>query len=103
MLPAKRKGSYIQHSGDWSCGAQKADMENKEVIDMDKETHTNNTNTTIEKTKSRMTEKSIRLTSGDSEIVFVSNDKDDSIKDMSDHAERLLRKIDKRIDVDYIG
>lgn len=71
------------------------------MIDIDKETHTNVTNTTIEKDK-QVTEKSIRLTSGDSEIVFVSNDKKDSIIDMSNHAEKIFGRINKKTDVDYI-
>ena len=69
---------------------------------MDKEIHTNVTNTTIEKDK-QITEKSIRLTSGDSEIVFVSNDKKDDIVKMSNHAEKIFNKIVKKTDVDYIG
>ena len=69
---------------------------------MDKETHSNNT-VTIERTTNNKTEKTIRLTSGDSEVVFVSNDKKDSIEDMSNHAEKIFNNIVKKTDLDYIG
>ena len=72
------------------------------VTDMDKTISTNTTNTTIEKDR-QITEKSIRLTSGDSEIVLVSNDEKDSIIAMSNHAEKIFGRINKRADVDYIG
>ena len=69
----------------------------------DQDTHTTVTNTTIEKDKSKVTEKSVRITSGDSEIVFVSNDKSDDVTIMALHAEHILNNLVKKKDLDYIG